>query len=349
MVQALLLLPKRGRHPHERQHLNEAAEIKIPHNRQRQAGARLLKHDVSRRGPMIECKRCGQFWESTATNLILAQGMCPGPKIYGQPQLERPWLIPSKRGPIWWGKHKLHKYHTAAWYRGVLYCSDCGHFSLKGKSCRGLALPCYKNPTGRYCQMTMKLIRHGTRRAGFPDWPNYENKPGAEEPVIAHCAYPDPLWIQGPPPKTYNTGKTVTGVKVAEKIRDLRLRKTLTGSTARPRLVCKTNPKQVQAAQEVDFEEEIANYKKDIEKDIRNLKAQAYHEPQWIKEALRGERETSGADTHAHSNSASSSSWEQPLTDSQAVNLSNYILVMPPKTHNPRRWSPKIIWNLKWS
>ena len=93
-----------------------------------------------------------------------------------------------------------------------------------------------------------------------------------------------------------------------------------------PRLVCKTNPKQVQAAQEVDFEEEIANYKRDIEKEIRILKAQSYHEPQWIKEALRGEREPSGADTHAHSNSASSSSWEQPLTDSQAVNLSNYIL-----------------------
>ena len=82
MVQALMLLPKRGRHPHERQHLNEAAEIKIPHNRQRQAGARLMKHEVNRRGPMIECKRCGQFWESTATNLLIAQGMCPGPRIY---------------------------------------------------------------------------------------------------------------------------------------------------------------------------------------------------------------------------------------------------------------------------
>ena len=95
-----------------------------------------MKHDVNRRGPMIECKRCGQFWESTATNLILAQGMCPGPRIYGKPQHERPWLIPNKRGPIWWGKHKLHKTHAAAWYRGVLYCSECGHFSLKGKSLR---------------------------------------------------------------------------------------------------------------------------------------------------------------------------------------------------------------------
>ena len=61
MVQALLLLPKKGRHPHERAHINETPQIKIPHDRQRQAGARLLRHEVSRRGPMIECTRCGQF------------------------------------------------------------------------------------------------------------------------------------------------------------------------------------------------------------------------------------------------------------------------------------------------
>ena len=171
MVRALMLLPKRGRHPHERTYLNDTPLPKVPHNRQRFAGARLLKHEVSRRGPMIECIKCGQFWESTATNLILAQGMCPGPKIYGDQQYkkERPWIIPAKRGPIWWGKHKLHKTHKAAWYRGVLYCSGCGHFSLKGQSLRGLGQPCFNNPAGRYCQMTMKLIKHGTKRAGFSD------------------------------------------------------------------------------------------------------------------------------------------------------------------------------------
>ena len=173
MIQAIMLLPKRGRHPHERAHLNETPNIKIPHDRQRQAGARLLKHEVSRRGPMIECIKCGQFWESTATNLILAQGMCPGPKIYGDPQYkrERPWTIPAKRGRIWWGKHKLHTSHRAAWYRGVIVCSGCGHFSLKGQSLRGLAKICCNSPASRYCQMTMKLIRHGTKRAGFTDWP----------------------------------------------------------------------------------------------------------------------------------------------------------------------------------
>ena len=82
--------------------------------------------------------------------------------------------------------------------------------------------------------MTMKLIKHGTRRAGFSDWPTYDNKPGIEEPIIADTAYPHPLWIQEPPPRTYNTGKTVTGNKVADKIRDLRLRRSLTGKTAIP-------------------------------------------------------------------------------------------------------------------
>ena len=181
MVQALLLLPKRGRHPHERAHINESPQIKIPHKRQRQAGARLLRHEVSRRGPMIECTTCGQFWEPTATKLILAQGMYPGPRLYGKIQHERPWMIPSKRGPIWWGKHRLHKSHKAAWYRGVLYCSGCGHFSLKGNSLRGLAQRCHVNPGGRYCQMTMKLIKDSTKRAGFSDWPTYDNRPGKED------------------------------------------------------------------------------------------------------------------------------------------------------------------------
>ena len=59
--------------------------------------------------------------------------------------------------------------------------------------------------------MTMNLIKHGTPRAGFKDWPTYDNKPGKEEPDIARCAVPDPDWEKEPPPKTYNTSKTHTG------------------------------------------------------------------------------------------------------------------------------------------
>ena len=129
MVQALLMLPKKGRHPNARNHISDADSHRpLPHITQRTARAKILKHDVFRRGPMPECLRCGQFWESTASSRIFSEGICPGPKLYGPPQKERPWVIPANSGPIWWGKHKLHRTHKAAWYRGLLYCSSCGHF-----------------------------------------------------------------------------------------------------------------------------------------------------------------------------------------------------------------------------
>ena len=65
--------------------------------------------------------------------------------------------------------------------------------------------------------MTMKLIKHGTSRAGFKDWPTYDNIPGKEEPHIARCAHLDPDWVKEPPPRTDDKGKTPTGEKIAEK------------------------------------------------------------------------------------------------------------------------------------
>ena len=92
---------QKGGNPNERDHISETeAHIRIPHITQRKARAQLLQHDVIRRGPMLECQRCGQFWESTASSMIFSKGICPGPKIYGTPQKERPWIIPAKRCPI---------------------------------------------------------------------------------------------------------------------------------------------------------------------------------------------------------------------------------------------------------
>ena len=168
--------------------------------------------------------------------------------------------------------------------------------------------------------MTMNLIKHGTPRAGFKDWATYNNKPGKEEPEIARCAYPDPDWEKEQPPKTYNTGKSSTGEKIAIKIRDLRLRRNLTGSTANPRLLKKTNINNVVSSEQVDFEEEIRKYKEDIEEDIQQYKSQPYIEPAWVKAAIGQQNATTGA------TSSSSSSWERPLTDSQAVELSDILL-----------------------
>ena len=68
MIQAILLLPKKGRHPQERQHISEVEITRQPHITQRVARAKILKHEVFRRGPMLECLRCGQFRESPASS-----------------------------------------------------------------------------------------------------------------------------------------------------------------------------------------------------------------------------------------------------------------------------------------
>ena len=55
IIQAIYLLQKRGRHPEEP--ATEPHTIRAP----RVAAAKRLQHEVSRRGPYLECARCGQF------------------------------------------------------------------------------------------------------------------------------------------------------------------------------------------------------------------------------------------------------------------------------------------------
>ena len=114
MIQALMLQPKNGRHPQDNQHLGEGNIFKLPHLTQRVTRAKVLKHEVIRRGRMQECLSCGQFWLCTAPSVFFSEGICPGAEFYGRPEKDRPWIIPSQRGPIWWGIHELHKSHKAA-------------------------------------------------------------------------------------------------------------------------------------------------------------------------------------------------------------------------------------------
>ena len=81
MIRAILLLPKKGRHPQESQHISEVETTRQPHITQRVARAKILKHDVFRRGPMLECLRCGQVWESTASSHNFLGRPLPRPEI----------------------------------------------------------------------------------------------------------------------------------------------------------------------------------------------------------------------------------------------------------------------------
>ena len=75
----------------------------------------------------------------------------------------------------------------------------------------------------------------------------------------------------------------------------------------------------------VDFEEEVAKYKQDIQEDMEKSKKQEYVALKWIKEALDPQN-YEDTETNQHQADASSSSWEGPLTDSQAVHISDYLL-----------------------
>ena len=91
MIQAIFLLPRRTRH------LEDAkSEPATPYQRApRIAQARALKHDMSRREPSFECQTCGQFWLSKRVDILADFGECPGHEIYGHPEKDRPWIVPS--------------------------------------------------------------------------------------------------------------------------------------------------------------------------------------------------------------------------------------------------------------
>ena len=73
---------------------------------------------------------------------------------------------------------------------------------------------------------------------------------------------------------------------ISLKIRDLRLRKDLTGTTNLPRLMKKTNPKEIEYQDKVDFESEVHAYKEGIQADMEAYKAKDFVAPGWVKEAL---------------------------------------------------------------
>ena len=225
MIQAIMLLPKCARHPEE-----PAAE---PTNgAPRLRAARLLQHEVHRRGPYIECARCGQFWMSKRIDILENLGPCLGHTIYGKPERDRPWIIPTGHKPIRWGQQELHRSHNTKWIRGVMYCTNCGAYSTSGPIFKKLASVCKPNPTSVYAQQTRGLS-HGKLRPGLKQWPRIHNYPGNKKIQECHY-YPDPEWDQRSRDLEDPRGLTITGRKAADKVRDLRLRAQLTGTTRRP-------------------------------------------------------------------------------------------------------------------
>ena len=157
---AIFLVPRRARHPKET--AAEPAINKAP----RIAQAKALQHEVTRRGPYLECQRCGQFWLSRRVDILAELGPCPGHTVYGKPERDRPWVIPSGGKAIRWGKQTLHRTHQTKWLRGIMYCTECGAYSTSGHTFRRLRAPCEPKPNSQYTLQTNRL-HEGKLRPGL--------------------------------------------------------------------------------------------------------------------------------------------------------------------------------------
>ena len=266
MITVLQMLPKRARHPREDQSLSERPRHKIKSNA-RAAPAEAMNHVVKRRGPMLECEKCGLFWAASNTQAILDRGPCLGHNTYGAQPADRPWIIPSNGPQVVWGRTTLHRSHQAKWLRGVLYCGQCGCHSSEGQSLRNLGRRCSMNPQSKYAVDTRRMMCTGKPRQGIKEWPMDCNIPG-KELLGRYDMYPDPRGLESksdptcdPPPTQAPLTPNVVEVQGVvmwrlnrktncagadmnldartqrnkDKIRDLQLRRAITGSVKRPR------------------------------------------------------------------------------------------------------------------
>ena len=228
MILALQMLPWRGRHPQEGGSLTEGD--KPAPKKPRIGPAEAQKHVVKRRGPMLECERCGLFWLAANTDTIVSRGICLGHNTYGETPQDRPWVIPSNGVPVIWGSRELHRSHRAKWMRGILYCGQCGCHSIHGQSLRGLAQQCRMNPKGKYAVDTRRMIATGKVRQGVKEWPQTNNYPN-KELLGRYDLYPDPKGKEN----SWNQGEGVQAPPGTPNIYPQE-------GAACPRLVCKTSP-----------------------------------------------------------------------------------------------------------
>eukprot|EP00973_Karenia_brevis_P010776 1458581-Karenia_brevis.AAC.1 len=55
-------------------------------------------HQMDSKGQRLYCLMCGQEW---AKGKVSVGGDCPGPSIWGFPQRDKPWLVPTGHDIQW--------------------------------------------------------------------------------------------------------------------------------------------------------------------------------------------------------------------------------------------------------
>eukprot|EP00973_Karenia_brevis_P012990 1763312-Karenia_brevis.AAC.1 len=101
-----------------------------------------MHHQVEvHRGKLI-CHRCGQSWADKGH--YIGDAKFPSPEIWGNPQRNRPWLVPPGQN-IQLGAHKIlntgPQGHKLQWFKGVLYCTQCGGWTAQSGQPKKLVAP----------------------------------------------------------------------------------------------------------------------------------------------------------------------------------------------------------------
>ena len=137
--------------------------------------------EVDQKG-WYSCLQCGQTWHSKHRKDIIAQGKCPGPKIWETtpsgmyPDIPKSVVIGSE---LVWAGHKIHKTHNICWKRGLVICMRCGCLS-QGRRIVGLVKKCRGRTGENNSRNRLIRFRCGRHPVSNGKWPLYA---GASPPA----------------------------------------------------------------------------------------------------------------------------------------------------------------------
>ena len=133
-------------------------------------------------GGWYSCLQCGQTWHSKHRRYIIAQGQCPGPKIWVTtpsgmyPDIPKSVVAGSE---LVWAGQKIHKSHNVSRKQGLVICIRCGSYS-QGTRIIGLVTKCKGRAGDNNSRIRFKRFRCGMHPVYKGKWPLYA---GANPPA----------------------------------------------------------------------------------------------------------------------------------------------------------------------
>ena len=130
-----------------------------------------LGHTIVSKGPLgYVCARCGDTWTHNSRHAMLENGPCSGDYPWDIPESTlNTWRLPKvQKSIIYFGK-KIHQSHTICYYRGIVYCMQCGYLTTGARvqhlkiRCRMRCLPSQRR--------ILRGIRDGISPCAGGEWP----------------------------------------------------------------------------------------------------------------------------------------------------------------------------------